>query len=137
MSGRPFEPGNKMGRGRPPGSRNKKTVYQELLESHAPAIIKKAQLMAVSGDPTALRLCIERLIPVAKPPVNRFRLPPVGTVPELEKALPAVMQVVSRGQLSAQEGESFARMIDTQRRTVVDREYGERIDILEQKDKKV
>jgi hypothetical protein len=31
MIGRPFEPGNKMGKGRPPGSRNKMTVFQELL----------------------------------------------------------------------------------------------------------
>ena len=30
--GRPFEPGNKLGRGRPPGSRNKKTlIIQEIL----------------------------------------------------------------------------------------------------------
>ena len=52
MPGRPFEKGNKMGRGRPPGSRNKRTVFQEAMEEHGVPLIKQCKLLALKGDPT-------------------------------------------------------------------------------------
>jgi len=49
--GRPFEPGNKLGRGRPRGSRNKTTlVAGELLHSYALALMRKAIALALQGD---------------------------------------------------------------------------------------
>jgi hypothetical protein len=54
--GRPFEAGNEFGRGRPPGSRNQKTlVLQELLEEHAPALMRKALVMAMQGNVPLLK----------------------------------------------------------------------------------
>ena len=41
--GRPFEPGNHFGRGRPKGSRNKRSlVANELLIEHGEAIVRKS-----------------------------------------------------------------------------------------------
>ena len=118
MRGKPFQPGNKHGKGRPRGSRNKRTMFQEVLESRGEAIIKQSQLLALKGDSTALRLCMERLVPIPKPATSRFRLPPMRTAQDVTKVLPAVMRHVSNGRLSAQEGESIARVIDTQLRTI-------------------
>jgi hypothetical protein len=50
MSGRPFERGNKAGKGRPPGSRNKKSNLLEMLEGRGEAIVTKGIFMALSGD---------------------------------------------------------------------------------------
>jgi hypothetical protein len=132
MRGRPFEPGNKMGRGRPPGSRNKRTFFIEAMEKHGLTLIQQCQAQAFKGDSTALRLCIERLLPPCKPPSSRFRLPPVGTAEDLVRALPAVMQAVARGRLSAQEGAALASMLDSQRRAIETQDFEARVRALEQ-----
>src|SRR5215471_4814383 len=82
--GRPFEPGNKLGTGRPEGSRNKATLaLQALLDSEGETITRKAIEMAKSGDTTAMRLVIERLIPPTKERRINLDLPKVETPQEI------------------------------------------------------
>ena len=65
--GRPFQPGNQFGRGRPAGSRNKKSlVLQEMLFDRSREVMLKVIGRAKEGDPVALKLCVERLIPRLK-----------------------------------------------------------------------
>jgi hypothetical protein len=132
MRGRPFEVGNKMGRGRRPGSRNKRTLFAEMMEGHGEAIIKQCQILAMKGDPTALKLCIERLVPPCKSAGSRFRLPPLLTLSDLVKALPRILQEVARGRLSAQEGEAIASMLDSHRRAIETEEFDARLKAVEQ-----
>lgn len=66
--GRPFQPGNKYGRGRPRGSRNKKSlVMQELLLDDGLEVLSTVIDRAKKGNPTAMKLVMERLIPPLKP----------------------------------------------------------------------
>ena len=123
--------GNKLGKGRPPGSRNKRTALMELMEEHGEAMVKKCQLLALNGDPTALRLCMERLVPPCRASNHQFRLPPMKTVAELMKALPVVAQEVARGRLSAQDGEVISRMIERQRQAIESEEFEKRLRALE------
>lgn len=51
--------------GRPKGIVDKRAELRAILEDHAPAIIGKLIELAKSGDPHAIRLCVERLIPRA------------------------------------------------------------------------
>ena len=52
--GRPFQPGNNLGRGRPKGSRNRKTLLaEELLDSHAEAVLIWLIRWPASGSPSA------------------------------------------------------------------------------------
>jgi hypothetical protein len=67
MRGRPFEPGNTFGQGRPPGSPNKKgLMLQRLLLENGDEIIGTLIDRAKKGDRAALALCVERLIPRLK-----------------------------------------------------------------------
>jgi len=51
-----------MGRGRPQGSRNKKSIaVDRLLAEHSDSIVRKCMVMALQGDPTGMRLSMERL----------------------------------------------------------------------------
>src|SRR5438477_8366992 len=63
--GRPFErvlSGNPAGRRT--GSRNKATLAAAaLLAGEAEALTRRAVELALVGDPTAMRLCIERILP--------------------------------------------------------------------------
>jgi len=132
MRGRPFQSGNKMGRGRPYGSRNKRTQFAEAMEENGLAVIKQCQLQALKGDSTALRLCLERLLPACKPSTPRFRLPPVRTAADLAEAIPAILQAVARGQLSAAEGAAITGMLESQRRALEMEEVDNRLRALEQ-----
>jgi hypothetical protein len=126
-----FEAGNRMGKGRPHESRNRTTLFREALESGGEAIIRQIKRQALKSDPTAMRLCMERLLPVAKTPISRFRLPPVETAANLIEAISAVMRAVAGGRLSAQDGESVARIIESQRRTLETEEFDARLRVLE------
>ena len=50
-------------RGRPRGSKDKRTQLRELLQPHAADLVKKAVELAIAGDTTALRMCLDRIIP--------------------------------------------------------------------------
>ncbi len=134
MKGRPFGPGNKMGRGRPRGSRNKRTVFMELMQDHGEAMIKQCQVLALKGDPTALRLCMERLLLPCKPSNHPFRMPPLKTMSDIVKAFPILARVVASGKLSAQDGESLSRIFESHRRAIESEDFEKRMVALEQGD---
>src|SRR5512134_2042435 len=52
--------------GRPPGIPDKRTELRKLLEPHAEELVAKVVSLALKGDRTALRLCMDRLIPPLK-----------------------------------------------------------------------
>ena len=129
--GKPFEPGNTAGKGRPPRSLNKKTIFQQELEKDGAAIIQKIKQRALKADPMAMRLCMERLVPMAKAPNTRFRLPAVETAANLTEAISAVTEAVAEGELTAQEGELMARIVESQRRNIEVGDFDARIRALE------
>jgi len=84
--------------GKPKGARARVTqLAEKLLDDDRDAIVRAVIAAAKGGDPTAMRLCIERLIPVRKGRPVVFDLPPVktaadiaGAVGELARAMAAV-----------------------------------------------
>lgn len=131
-SGIPFQPGNTFGRGRPKGCRNKATIaLQEMLDGHGESITRKCALLALQGDPTALRLCMERLIPPRKEHPVKFKLPAVTTAAEVAAAVDAVLQGVARGQLTPAEGQMIATILEGRRKAIQTEEHEARIRALE------
>jgi hypothetical protein len=49
--------------GKPKGAKDKRTELRALLRPHAEDLVAKAVELAKAGDTTALRICIDRLIP--------------------------------------------------------------------------
>jgi hypothetical protein len=111
--GRPFQPGNTFGRGRPQGSRNKATIaLQEMLDGHGESITRKCALLALQGNPTALRLCMERLIAPRRDSPIKFNLPAVNTAAEVGQAIGTVLQDVAGGQLTPAEGQMVSAILE-------------------------
>jgi hypothetical protein len=83
VRGRPFErgrSGNPGGRRR--GSRNKATLAAAaLLAGESEALTRKAVEMALAGDPAAMRLCMERVLPPCRELTVKFSLPPIEGAP--------------------------------------------------------
>lgn len=63
-----FQPG-KSGNptGRPKGIQDRRLALRKLLEAHTDALIQQAVQLALDGDTTALKLCLERIMPPVKP----------------------------------------------------------------------
>jgi len=130
--GTPFQQGNKFGRGRPKGSRNKTTrALQQLLNEHAEALMRKCVLMALQGDITALRLCIS-LLPARRQAALQLKLPPVTTTADIAEAHNAVLKGVTSGKLTPAEGQALASIVEARRRVIETQELEARLQRLEE-----
>lgn len=98
--------------GRPRGVRNRATVALErILDEDAESIVRRVITLAQDGDVAALRLCLDRLIPVRKDRTVQFELPPIETPADLTKATMALLRGVADGDLTPGEAADLAKMI--------------------------
>ena len=124
-----FGPGNP---GRPAGARHKVSrAIEELLEGEAEGLTRKAVEMALAGDTTALRLCLERVAPARKDSPVQFNLPPMENAQDAAKAAQAVLEGVAAGDLTPMEAASVMALIETYRKTLETSELEARIAALE------
>ena len=113
--------------GKPKGAKDKRTELRSLFEPHRKALIKKAVEKALSGDTTALRICIDRLVaPVRGNPVNIDNFS--GTLSERGER---VMEAIAHGSISAEEAASLMSVIQMQTRIVESDELEKRLLALE------
>jgi hypothetical protein len=115
--------------GRPPGIRDKRTAMRALLEPHAEALVAKAVELALGGDSTALRICIDRLIPAAKAKDDPVTLPPLtGSLADKGRV---VIDALADEKLSPEEAGTILQAFATQARIVEGDELEKRIKALE------
>jgi hypothetical protein len=106
IRGRPFEPGNKFGRGRPKGSRNRRTLKaQALFDEYQEPVIKKCIAKALEGDPRAMALCVERILPPQRDIPVRVKMKKLETRKDVESATQQVLEDMAKGKLTPQEAE--------------------------------
>jgi hypothetical protein len=120
VRGRPFVKGQSGNpKGRSVGARNKKTLAAAvLLEGEAEALTRKAVELALAGDPTALRLCIERILPPCRERPVKFTLPPIENAADIVAAMSAVTAALARGIITPGEAERIANVVDTFARAI-------------------
>ncbi len=119
--GRPFEQGNP---GRPKGSRNKVTAMAEaLLAEHAEALLRKAIELAANGNVTALRLCLDRVVPPRRQPPIDAALAPIATRDDADAAVMQVANLVAAGEMSPSEGQGLVRLFERQSLSLAAREH--------------
>lgn len=127
-SGR-FAPGNP---GKPKGARHRATqAAQALLEGDGEALTRKAVQLALEGDTTALRLCLERIVPPRKDAPVQFDLPRMETAGDAAMAAGAVLAAVADGELTPIEGAHIMALVETYRRTLETSELEARLAALE------
>jgi hypothetical protein len=132
VRGRPFQPGNKHGRGRPRGSRNQAArLCQEMLDSHAESLTKKCMSLAYQGNAGALRICMDRLTPALRQRTLEFKMPRTKTLADVSAASESVLGAVANGQLTPAEGENFSGLLDGRRHMIEAQELEERVRALE------
>src|SRR5829696_2170898 len=127
--GRPFQPGNS---GRPRGARNKSTLAAEmLLDGEAEALTRKAVEMALAGDATAMRLCLDRVVPARKDRPVSFAMPEIASASDAAHAASAIVAAVVSGELTPSEALDLSRILENFTRVLEASEFEERLRKLE------
>ena len=135
VRGTPFQKrrsGNPVGRR--PGSRNKATIAAaKLLAGESEGLTRRAVELALAGDPMALRLCVERVLPVSRERAVKFRLPPIKSPADISAATEAVTSALAKGAITPGEAGRIAAVVDTFVRAIETSEFDVRLQQLEEK----
>lgn len=118
--------------GKPKGARHRITrAVEELLEGEADGLTRKAVELALAGDTTALRLCLERIAPARKDAPVQFDLPLIKSARDAVTAAQAVLRAVSEGEVTPHEGAVVMALVEQYRRTLETSELESRVAALE------
>jgi hypothetical protein len=110
--GRPFQPGNKFGKGRPAGSRNKATLALEaLIEGQGEEVVTTVINAAKNGDIAAAKALLDRLVPPRKSAPVSAPLSPIAGPADLEGALLEVFNMLADGNLTPDEAAQLTGII--------------------------
>lgn len=110
--GKPFEIGNKLGKGRPPGSPNKLTnEARKLLDEHKVPLIRKCIAAGLQGDMKAMNMCLDRLVPLRRQPTPNLKLPRLETSEDIAQAYSRIMRAIAKGDCPSAEGQVLADIL--------------------------
>ena len=98
----------------------------------AEALTRRAVELALKGDGTALRLCLDRLVPPRKDRPVEIDLPAVQSAGDASNAMAAVVEAVAAGDLTPGEAETVAKLLDIFVRTLEATEFERRLTVLEE-----
>jgi hypothetical protein len=122
--------------GRPKGARNKITeLCSDLLGDDAGEIMRECIKRAKKGDAVALRLCVERLVPIR---AARDRsivvedLPDVRSASDLVTAAALVIERAASGDMSLSEAKEFMALLQAERALIETQDLAVRLEVLEQ-----
>src|SRR5437899_12820774 len=100
--------------GRRIGCRNKTTIAAAaLLAGGAEALTRKAVELTLIGDPTAMRLCLERILPPCRERTVKFVLPPIESAADIAAAMKAVTSALAGGVITPGEAATIAPGVGT------------------------
>jgi Family of unknown function (DUF5681) len=131
--GRPFAKGRSGNpAGRQPGCRNRATLAAEtLLDGEAQNLTRRAVELAIGGDPTALKLCLDRILAPRRERVVRFDLPAIESAADIARAMGAITSAVADGALTPGEAGALAQVVDTFIRAIDTSDFDRRLQALE------
>ena len=112
--GRPFKPGNIMGKGRPKGSRNKSSaLVKELLGAHTEEITERLIQLTKKKHVGAIKLAMSILCPPQSDEPVTWTMPPVKNAGDLIPAYAAVAEALGNDDLSPRQAQEFRSILDS------------------------
>jgi hypothetical protein len=114
--------------GRPKGVSDRRRVLRELLMPEAPALVAKAVEKALAGDSVMLKVCLDKLVPNARP--NReVQFDGSGSIGTQGSA---VLGQICDGELGIEDGKAVMDLLAIQAKLEEQDELAERISALEE-----
>lgn len=123
--------------GRPKGSRARTALaLDEIFDGEAEAITRKVIEMAKDGDPQAMRMCLDRLVPPRKDRLVQFDLPPVETVADVATVTKALLEAAAAGDITPGEAAELGKLATVHVEALMSTDIAERLRRLEEAIKK-
>src|SRR5215471_19296713 len=111
MTFQPGQSGNPAGRA--VGSRNKKTLAVEAaLFDRAQELVDDLVERAKNGEPAAMRLAMERILPVGRGRPLPIELPSIRSTEDALAAADVIMDALKEGAISAREAVDLLRVVE-------------------------
>ncbi len=121
-------------KGRALGSHNRiSALIEQLFEQRAEALALKAMDVAMEGDPRALRMCLDRVLPARRERHITVELPPPATAADVTAGFSRLVEALTRGELTPSETNSVVALLDNARRAIETGELARRIEELEER----
>jgi hypothetical protein len=118
--------------GRAPGSRNKATLLiEQLLGDATKDITEKAIELAKAGDSTALRLCMDRIVPARRDRHIAFKLPKLEKPENAVAAAAAIVEAVAGAELTPSEAAEMMKLVEGYTRILEAEDHEQRLRALE------
>ena len=106
-------------------------AVETLLEGGAEALARRVMEYAFDGDPTAMRLCFERIVAPRRTRPVQLDLPPIRDPADITAAMAAVTEAVIGGVITPAEGAEVAKVVDTYVRVLEASDFDRRLKALE------
>jgi hypothetical protein len=104
---------------------------EALLDGQAERLTRKCVEMALAGDATGMRLCIDRLIAPRKERPISFALPPIKSAADLFYASNALARAVAAGEITTSEAANLSALLANVGKAIELGEIEERLKRLE------
>jgi hypothetical protein len=98
----------------------------------AQALMQQAVSMALGGDPQALRICIERILPARRDRPIEISLPKIAAASDLVAAAAALTDAVAGGDITPIEASALSNLVGNTAKAIETFELSERLARLEQ-----
>jgi len=138
IRGRPFERGNKFGRGRPRGSRNQiSQEARELLLTFKGTVVRKSVLEAAkkdNGDNRLLAKLLDHILRMEREQRISIGRLPTATADDINYSSAKIMQLAAGGKIGVAEAAELAGMLENRRKTIETVELAQRVRALEARD---
>jgi uncharacterized protein DUF5681 len=123
--------------GKPKGTKNRATLAAErLLNDDLDNICRKLIEEALTGNVQAIKLVLDRVLPVKRDRDIDVRLPKLQTADDAVKAMSMIIESVSCGNITPSEGEAMSKVIDSFVKAIQAYDVEKRIVNLEQEVRK-
>ena len=131
IRGRPFESGNKFGRGRPKGSRNKlNSQAKELLQEFSVLLLKTMIKKAADGDIGMLKTLAPHIFGKSDELVKIGTLR-LGTIDDVTRSSAKIARMAAQGKISPSQALSFTQILEEHRRILETRDIEHRLEAVE------
>jgi hypothetical protein len=110
-------------------------AVEAILDGEADALTRKAIALALAGDTTALRLCLERIAPPRRDRPVELALPALKDAAAVGAAMAATAAAMAAGEITPSEAATVAGVLDAKRRTLELVELEQRVAALERQRK--
>ena len=107
-------------------------AIEVLLEGEAEKLTRKAIELALGGDLTAIKLCLDRVCPPRKSRTINMDLSKTETILDISKAHALVVKGIGDGTLDPDEGQILSNILEARKKVVETEKLGQRINVLEE-----